>query len=152
MVLMSEPHIPLGNSRHLSDEEFLTAFEGATLTAEQFRHADHVRMAWIYLRRMPLLEALSAFGVAIQRLAVTLGAPDLYHETVTWAFLILVNERLQSGRDGADWPQFAARNADLLHWKDGPFFERYSAEVLDSAVAKRCFVLPTPLSSAEVSS
>ena len=34
----------------LNDEEFLQAFEDCTL--EEFHHADHVRMAWLYLRGM----------------------------------------------------------------------------------------------------
>jgi hypothetical protein len=33
---------------HLSDDEFVTAFEEGTISRAAFHHADHVRLAWIY--------------------------------------------------------------------------------------------------------
>src|SRR5262249_24114314 len=44
------------------------------------------------------------------------GKPGLYHETITWAFVLLVQER-RAPRGDEDWAAFAARNADLLAWK-----------------------------------
>jgi hypothetical protein len=147
MVRMSEAESLLGHSHDLADDEFLSAFAATTLPAERFRHADHVRLGWLHLKRQPLTEALSSFGVALRRFATAVGAPDLYHETVTWGFLFLVHERMATGRDGDSWPEFARRNPDLMRWKDGPFFDRYGPEILDSATARRIFVLPTPPSS-----
>ena len=36
------------------DNEFAEAFENCTLTNESFRHADHIRLAWIYTRKFGL--------------------------------------------------------------------------------------------------
>lgn len=125
-----------------TDRELFEEFEAGRFPGERFGHEDHVRMAWIYLLRMSLLEALSRFGKALRRFAAAQGAPELYHETVTWAFLILVNERMRTGPEGASWSEFARRNPDLLRWKDGAFFDYYDPEVLGAEEARRFFVLP----------
>jgi len=31
----------------MSDAEFLASFEGLRISGDQFRHIDHVRLAWI---------------------------------------------------------------------------------------------------------
>lgn len=125
----------------MSDDAFVSAFERCTLAEEGFRHPDHVRLAWIYLMRMDLLEAIRTYSQGLKRFATTHGAPQKYHETVTWAFMLLINERLQAEEEG-DWPAFAARNPDLLVFRDGAFFDYYPPEVLQSEVARKTFVLP----------
>src|SRR5690349_22735558 len=76
----------------LSEDEFVARFEDATLPNESFHHRDHVRMAFLYLRRYPALEAIQRFSVALTRFAAAKGKPGLYNETVTWAFLFLIRE------------------------------------------------------------
>ena len=36
----------------MSDDEFVAAFEDCSLPLESFRHADHVRMAFLYLGKV----------------------------------------------------------------------------------------------------
>ena len=126
----------------MSDDEFLTAFESLALPEDAFRHADHVRLAWIYLRRVPLLDALRVYSEGLRRFTTAHGAPTKYHETVTWAFLILINERLHEMETELTWPEFACRNPDLLRFKDGALFQFYDSDILESEVARNLFVLP----------
>lgn len=126
----------------MTDGELVEAFEGATLPEHAFGHVDHVRLAWIYLGRLPLLDAIRVYSAGLRRFAETKGSPGKYHETVTWAFLVLVNERLQDGGADLTWPEFAARNPDLLRFRDGALFERYDPSILDSDLARKVFVLP----------
>jgi hypothetical protein len=35
----------------MNDDEFLATFEACTLSNQEFHHADHVRLAFLYLRR-----------------------------------------------------------------------------------------------------
>ncbi len=42
----------------MTDAEFVAAFESCALPAQAFRHRDHVRLAWLYLRRVPYDEAV----------------------------------------------------------------------------------------------
>ena len=137
----------LGGCIALADDAFVTAFENATIADDAFRHADHVRLAWIYLRRLSFLEATRTYRRGLRRFATAHGAPTKYHETVTRAFLILINERLHGADEGRelDWPEFAHQNPDLLKFRDGALFEYYGPEVLESKVAREIFVLPKPV-------
>ncbi|HUX68844.1 MAG TPA: hypothetical protein VMV31_15265 [Terriglobales bacterium] len=77
----------------LADDEFLARFEAGNLDGAAFHHRDHVRMAFLYLSRYPVWEAIPRFCAALRRFAAAQGKPTLYHETITWAFLLLIHER-----------------------------------------------------------
>ena len=81
----------------MSDEDdarFLEQLEGGTLPAEEFDHRGHLRAGFLYLRRMDFAGACAAMKRAIQNFAARLGKADLYHETLTVAYLALIAERL----------------------------------------------------------
>jgi len=126
----------------MTDDEFLTSFEDGSLANESFHHADHVRMAFLYLCRYPPLEALQRFSSALIRFATAKGKPQLYHETITWAFLLLIRERIIRAGSQQTWVQFAAANADLLNWKDSVLKKYYREETLASDLARSSFVFP----------
>ena len=77
---------------------------------------------------------------AIARFTAAQGNPQLYHETITWAFLLIIHERIE--RAPAEWDAFIRDNADLLQWKPSVLEMYYPAEVLQSELARRVFVLP----------
>ena len=59
----------------------------------RFRHADHVRMAFEVLRRHgEFADAALIYSRALRAIAARAGRPGLYHETITVAFLALINE------------------------------------------------------------
>jgi hypothetical protein len=126
----------------MSDDELLARFEDCTLGNEDFHHADHVRMAFLYLNRHPALEALQRFSCALRRFAHAKGKPELYHETITWAFVFLIRERMARTGSQQTWEEFSAANADLLNWKDGVLKKYNRDETLWSDLARRSFVFP----------
>jgi len=141
----------------MTGEELIKQFEEGTTPADTFHHADHVRLAFEYLCRYPVLEALQKFSAALQRFAAAQGKAQRYHETITWAYLLLIRERQaraaceQTSRVQAScaqtscvqtWEEFAEHNADLLVWKGGVLTTLYRQETLDSDLARRTFVLP----------
>ena len=67
--------------------------------------------------------------------------PRLYHETITWAFLLLIAERL-AANPCQHWEPFAAANQDLLVWKPSILERYYSKELLASDLARRTFLMP----------
>lgn len=111
----------------------------------RFGHAEHVRVAWWYLGRHPLAEALSRFSAALRAFAVAQGRPDLYHETITTAYLLLINERLDATGREEPWPRFAAAHPDVLMWRSSVLEQYYHRETLWSERAKRAFVMPDRL-------
>lgn len=126
----------------MTDDEFITSFENCNLTSEAFHHSDHVKMAFLYLSRYPALEALQRFSASLTRFAAAHGKPGLYNETVTWAFLLLIRERMVRAGCGQTWTEFAANNQDLLNWKENILKKYYREETLRSDLAKNTFVFP----------
>ena len=127
----------------LPDAAFLKLIEGAEVAPQAFDHAAHVRTAYL------LLIDTGAFALALQRMCDALkgitakaGVPEKYHETITVAFMALVHEKMATTPDADSWPEFAAKNPDLL--QTTPLKAIYSAEQLASPLARRVFMLPVP--------
>jgi hypothetical protein len=130
----------------MDDGELVNAFEAGTAPEGGFHHAQHVRVAWYYLRHHPLPDALHRFQTRLRAFAVAQGKPNLYHETITMAYVLLINERLQEiGAAENDWEAFSERNADLLSWKPSILQRYYRDETLWSDRARRTFVMPDRL-------
>ena len=126
----------------LTDGELLARFECATLTGDDFSHREHVRVAWIYLRERPLLDVLERFPRHLRALAIALGADGLYHETVTWFFLMLVHDRIARSRGRLGWDEFERENPDLFERSATIMSRHYAEETWRSATARERFLLP----------
>jgi hypothetical protein len=128
---------------------FLHAFESLTLPPADFHHADHIRLAWIYLRQLPFEEALSRLSSSVLRFATQHGAAGKYHETITHAWMVLVQHALTRSPDAA-FPDFLSAHPHLLDSRTLQHY--YSPELLQSGESRRRFVPPDlhPLPSLEV--
>ncbi len=125
----------------MTDEELIHAFETDTLPEDSFHHADHVRLAFAYLSRYTVLEALDRFATALKRFAAARGKSQLYSETVTHAYFFLIRERMARSAGGG-WEEFAGSNSDLLTWKGGILSRYYQEATLQSDLARAVFVFP----------
>jgi hypothetical protein len=138
----------------LSDGEFLAAFESATLA--DFHHVDHVRAAWIYLRRLPFLRASERMAESVWHFAARHGAHMKYHETITQAWMLLVRDALEQDRQAGGGERTPTSEADpgplsvdshANHVPDG--FDAFSSahpELLDAHALDR-FYSPQLLAS-----
>lgn len=126
----------------MSDDEFLSQLEACTLPEDRFHHADHLHAAWLYLTRLPVIEAIARFSNILRAYAASRGKPDRYHETITWAYLLLLNERMRQSETTAAWEQFAAANTDLFDWKNSILQKYYRPETLRSPLAREVFLMP----------
>ncbi len=129
----------------MSKLDWMEQFENCSLPNNSFHHADHVKMAFLYLQKYPPLDALARFSLALTRFAESHGKPNLYNETITWAFLLLIRERLARASSLQSWTEFSAANADLLHWDNNILKKYYRPETLTSELAKRVFLFPDKL-------
>ena len=125
----------------MTDSEFLAAFEDGSMPEVGFHHVDHVRAAWLMLQQEAPAAALDRFSAALKRFAAARQKDGLYHETITWAYLFLIQER-KAGPGDETWEEFAARNPDLLGWNPSILDRYYAKETLYSERARRVFVMP----------
>lgn len=123
----------------ISDSEFVRAVDRCEL--ETLTHHDHIRLAWLTLQRESLAEAINSLRLKFATFAACKGQPMVYHETITWAFALIMNERIQCGRGGACWEEFITLNPDLANGKS-ILDEYYDPETLDSALYRSTFILP----------
>ncbi len=118
----------------MNDIEFAAAFEDCSLPPEQFHHRDHIRLAWIYFHRYGPA-AGARIAESIRRYAAHLGKSDKYHETMTQAWMRLVQHAAASS------PSFDGM-LDRCPWLlDKTYLHRfYSQDLLNSEQAKVSFV------------
>ena len=127
----------------MTDAELIARFEAGDVTESAFHHADHVRLAFAYLREYSALAALQGFSDALKKFAASRGRPQLYNETITCAYFFLIRERMaRCAPTEIDWEEFARLNPDLLIWKDGILYRYYQEATLKSDLARRVFIFP----------
>jgi len=124
----------------MTDLEFTRALESCTLPEEQFRHCDHIRLAWIYLREYGRESAAERIAASIRRYAAYHDKPDRYHHTITMAWLELVWAVKESLPEDATFEDAVDCWPKLL--QKGTLAEYYSSGVLESDTARREFVAP----------
>ncbi len=133
-----------GTGDVMTDDDFLDAFENAAISSDDWTHAAHVRMAWLYLRREASVDAAIAKACAgIPKLnAANDVAPSFYHETVTHAFMYVVHECIVSAPEIRDWEDFEKAFPELFD-KAKPVLARYyTQDTLFSDAARTTFVAP----------
>jgi hypothetical protein len=115
-------------------------FEDCTQPVAQFRHRQHLQVAWWLLRGESLLSAMPRFIDGLRRYAASIGQAQIYHETMTWAYLLLVHDRLERAGRQRSWDEFERDHPELFtrelvhaYWKP---------ETLASPLARRTFIFP----------
>jgi hypothetical protein len=124
------------------DDELLRQFEDGSLAIDRFRHPVHIQIAFLYLRAYPVLDVLACFPMALKRYAATHAKTGLYHETITWAYILLIHERMNRAGQSLTWAEFASANPDLLTWADSILKQYYRDETLSSDLARKIFLFP----------
>lgn len=124
----------------MSDDDFVVAFEACALPSGVFRHREHIRLTFIYLRCYGFEGARTRISETIRRYALHNGAPQKYHETITRAWLRIVQEAAASVEEGEGFAEMIDAFPELL--SKSTLQEYYSDALLDSAAARASFVEP----------
>jgi len=128
----------------MDDETFLQQFEACVIPQTQFHHREHLKVAYIYLRRHSLEEAVKKVRVGINAINKAHRVPDApdrgYHETITQAWLRLVDMTLREYGPAETADGFLNQHPQLLEKKALRLF--YSKDLMMSAKAKAEFVEP----------
>jgi hypothetical protein len=128
-------------SAPMDDEEFMRAFEACDPKL-RFTHEQHLRAAFCYLQREPLGHAAERFKASLLRLASSRSMPNLYHETITWAYMVLLNEKRCMLGAGATFDEVKERWPELLDHGNGELRRLYAGDELDDVDSRRVFCLP----------
>jgi len=125
------------------DAEFLKQFESTAWPREKWHHRQHIKVAYLYLRRYPfeqaqavIRERIKAFNAAKQVPESLLGG---YHDTMTQAWMHLVYFALCEQGPAASADAFYDRHPELWGKKTLRFF--YS-NVFITPEAKAAFLPP----------
>ena len=124
------------------NDELLRQFEDCSLPLEALSHSVHIQIAFLYLCRHPLLDVLARFPAALTRYAEAHGKRGLYHETISWAYILLIHERMQRAERPQSWTEFASANPDLMTWSSTILKQYYRDETLFSDLARKTFLFP----------
>lgn len=141
----------------LSDDELVAQFEALTLEPAAFGHREHVRLAYAMLADLgDFGEAAVRYRRALRAFAAHVGAAGKYHETLTWAYLALVHERMfelygergldpgdRTARRGISSDALLERFPELADHKSGALARYYDVRAIAaSPTARAVFVLP----------
>jgi hypothetical protein len=127
-----------------SDDKFLEQFETASLPLEEWHHKQHIKVAYLYLRRFPFDAAMARMRAGVKAFNAAKQIPEAidrgYHETMTQAWMHLVYFTLCEYGPAADAETFYEESPQLQQKKILRFF--YTKERFTSPEAKAGFVQP----------
>jgi hypothetical protein len=122
------------------DPELAAILPGITGPTGQFRHRQHINLAFYAVRRFGMPEAVGKICIWIQQIAAYERAPQKYHHTVSRAWVEMVAHHVAADPDCADFETFARRNPALL---DKRLLSRhYRSSTLAAEPARRGWVEP----------
>jgi hypothetical protein len=106
----------------------------------EFRHRQHVHLAFLAVRRYGMPDAAARVCAWIRHIAAYRRAPQKYHHTVSRAWVELVAYHVAADPDCADFDVFAARHPALLDKR--LLTKHYRSATLAAAQARRGWVEP----------
>ena len=107
----------------MTDDEFLRSVLDGSLPAGSFHHRDHLRLAWLAVRRHGADVAPTVVGHAVKRFAEAHRQGVLYHQTMTDFWVRAVAHHVHECPDVDDFDRFLVafpapldRDLPLRHW------------------------------------
>lgn len=125
----------------LSDSEFEQAFADGSLPIPWFTHGAHIRLAWIHLQEYGLDRAIENIRAQIQRFAKAAGAPDKYHETITVAAILMVDQ-FRKKHPAANSEAFVQQHPFLSKDFKALISKHYSTDIFTDTGARKEFLQP----------
>ena len=124
----------------MPDPELTAILSWITGPAGQFRHRQHINLAFEAVRRYGMPAAIGVICTWIRQIASYERAPQKYHHTVSQAWVELVAHHVAAHPGCADFDAFARQNPVLL---DKRLLSRhYRSSTLAATGARRGWVEP----------
>lgn len=124
----------------LSDDEFVAQVESCSFPNHLAHHKEHIRLAYLYLKRYGSAQARPRVRETIMKYAASQGAAHKYHVTITVAWMLLVEHAALSVPPGATWQDLLQASPQLA---GNSILDRYySKELLATVAARQSFLEP----------
>jgi transposase len=135
------PHdVPSTDQAAGTDPELASMLAAVTGPGGEFRHRQHINLAFLAVKRYGMPEATEKICSLIRRVAAYQRAPQKYHRTVSRAWTELVAHHVAADPECADFGVFARRNPALL---DKRLLTRhYRSSTLAAGQARQGWVEP----------
>jgi len=127
-------------SADIEEDDFVRSLESCEYPNEKFRHPDHIRLAWIYVRRFGLRGGEDRMAASIRSFAISLGHEEKYHATITKAWTRLVYAAYRTTPLIDDFAKFLSSHLWLV--EKHSLYAFYSQTLLESVEARQCWVEP----------
>lgn len=125
----------------VEDRRFLESFEAFELDAANFRHREHLRIAYILLSTHDIESARIRLKAALLGYLSHIGAgEEKYHETLTTAWLLAVSHFMQLSAPSSCFDDFIELNDKLLD--SSIMLTHYSRKLLQTTRARAVFMAP----------
>ena len=122
------------------DAELAAILAAITGPSGQFRHRQHINLAFVAVRRYGMPEATAKICTWIRHIAAYERAPQKYHHTVSRAWVEIVAHHVETDPECTDFDAFAGRHPALL---DKRLVGRhYRSATLAAEPARRGWVEP----------
>jgi hypothetical protein len=129
--------------RPISDEDFLAEFESTDWPYLEWHHRQHIKVAYLYLRRYPFEQALKRIRERIKAFNAAKKVPESltggYHDTMTAAWMHLAYFALCESGPAESADAFYEMHPELWGKKNLRYF--YS-EIFTTPEAKANFIPP----------
>jgi hypothetical protein len=123
-----------------ADAELAALLTEVTGPDGEFRHRQHIHLAFLAVRRYGMPEAITRICDWIQHITAYERVPQKYHHTVSRAWVEIVAHHIEADPGCAEFGTFAARHPALL---DKRLLSRhYRSSALASPVARAEWVEP----------
>lgn len=125
----------------LDDERFARQFEHGTLDPTLFSHEAHLRLAWMYIGKYGVDQAIRNICRQIEAFDQKFGDGTKYNVTVTVAAVRAVHHFMQQSTA----PTFASFIAENLRLKNNfkeLLGQHYSWDVFNDELARKIFLEP----------
>jgi hypothetical protein len=124
----------------MDDSEFLRLFHESALTGDEFRHREHLRLAWLVLTKHHREEAEQIIADEIRRFAFANGASNRYHDTLTRFWVRIVTHAMENSHDARTIDELLASFPFLLD--KGLPYRHWRGETFNSSLARAGWVEP----------
>jgi hypothetical protein len=135
------PHHEPPTGPHASpDAELAAILPAITGPGGQFRHRQHINLAFLAIQRYGMPDATGKICSWIRNITAYERAPQKYHHTVSRAWVEMVAHHVETSPECPDFDTFAWRNPALL---DKRLLSRhYRSATLAAEPARRGWVEP----------